>query len=170
MIIIWVHTCALVCTVWCSSTVDCAEYIYKQLHLARMHTSLYYSVTAHPEDGQAWPKHVGATNWEKHLAVLQLTDKKSTAKYWNVVLTVSVARIVSVINSMWTNYLHSSFTVLLCISAATGSTDCTHWHYVHFKFRPTSLFRNMSHRHMLVLTLTQWSWPEFEMNTISLLI
>jgi hypothetical protein len=22
-----------------------------------------YSVTAHPEDGQAQPKHVGATNW-----------------------------------------------------------------------------------------------------------
>ena len=24
-----------------------------------------YFVTAHPEDGQAGPKHIGATNWEK---------------------------------------------------------------------------------------------------------
>jgi hypothetical protein len=42
---------------------DYAEYIYKQLHLVRMHMSLYYySVTAHPDDGQTRPKHVGATN------------------------------------------------------------------------------------------------------------
>ena len=41
---------------------DCGEYIYKQLHLGRMRTSLYYFATAHPEDGQARPKLVGATN------------------------------------------------------------------------------------------------------------
>jgi hypothetical protein len=37
-----------------------------------MHTSLYYSVTAHPDDGQARPKHVGATNGENiyHLCIL----------------------------------------------------------------------------------------------------
>jgi hypothetical protein len=31
-----------------------------------------YSVTAHPDDGQARPKHVGATNWENiyHLCIL----------------------------------------------------------------------------------------------------
>ena len=29
-----------------------------------MHTSLNYSVTAHADDGQARPKHVGAANWE----------------------------------------------------------------------------------------------------------
>ena len=29
-----------------------------------MHISLYYFVTAHPDDGQARPKHVGATNWK----------------------------------------------------------------------------------------------------------
>jgi hypothetical protein len=40
----------------------CGEYIYKQLHLVRMHTLLNYSVTAHPDDGQARPKHAGATN------------------------------------------------------------------------------------------------------------
>jgi hypothetical protein len=51
---------------------DCGEYIYKQLHHGRMHTSLYYSVTAHPDDGQARPKDVGATNWENiyHLCIL----------------------------------------------------------------------------------------------------
>jgi hypothetical protein len=41
---------------------DCGEYIYKQLHLVRMHILLYYSVTAHPDDGQTRLKHVGATN------------------------------------------------------------------------------------------------------------
>jgi hypothetical protein len=37
-----------------------------------MHTSLYYSVTAHPDDGQARSKHVGATNSENiyHLCIL----------------------------------------------------------------------------------------------------
>ena len=51
---------------------DCAKYIYKQLYLVRMHISLYYSVTAHPDDGQARSKHVGATNSENiyHLCIL----------------------------------------------------------------------------------------------------
>ena len=51
---------------------DCREYIYKQLHLGQMHTSLYYSVTAHPDDGQTRPKQVSATNWENiyHLCIL----------------------------------------------------------------------------------------------------
>jgi hypothetical protein len=37
-----------------------------------MHMSFYYSVTAHPDDGQARPKHVGATDWENmyHLCIL----------------------------------------------------------------------------------------------------
>ena len=41
---------------------DCTEYIYRQLHLGQMHMSLYYFVTAHPDDGQKLPKHGGATN------------------------------------------------------------------------------------------------------------
>ena len=28
------------------------------------HLCITYYVTAHPDDGQALPKHVGATNWE----------------------------------------------------------------------------------------------------------
>jgi hypothetical protein len=37
-----------------------------------MHMSFYYSVTAHHDDGQARPKHVGVTNWENiyHLCIL----------------------------------------------------------------------------------------------------
>jgi hypothetical protein len=37
-----------------------------------MHISLYYSVTAHPDDGQTRPKHVGAADREivYHLCVL----------------------------------------------------------------------------------------------------
>jgi hypothetical protein len=33
---------------------------------------LLYSVTAHPDDGQKWPKHVDAMNWENmyHLCIL----------------------------------------------------------------------------------------------------
>ena len=46
---IYIYICVCVC---------------KQLHLGRMHISLYYSATAHPEDGQVRPKHVDATNWE----------------------------------------------------------------------------------------------------------
>jgi hypothetical protein len=37
-----------------------------------MHKSLYYSVTAHPDDGQARQKYVDATNGEniRHLCIL----------------------------------------------------------------------------------------------------
>ena len=37
-----------------------------------MHTSFYYSVTEHPDDGQTRRKRVGATNWENiyHLYIL----------------------------------------------------------------------------------------------------
>jgi hypothetical protein len=37
-----------------------------------MHTPLQYSVTAHPDYGQARPKYAGATKWGKkyHLCIL----------------------------------------------------------------------------------------------------
>ena len=38
---------------------------------ARIFDLLYFG-TAHPDDGQKWPKNVGATNWENmyHLCIL----------------------------------------------------------------------------------------------------
>jgi hypothetical protein len=63
--------------------VDCGEYIYKQLHLGQMHISLYYFVTAHPDDGQAWPIHVDAKNWENihRLCILLVFISKNNMKF-----------------------------------------------------------------------------------------
>jgi hypothetical protein len=36
------------------------------------HRCINYSVTAHSDDGQARPKHVGATNWEKCISFVHI--------------------------------------------------------------------------------------------------
>jgi hypothetical protein len=51
------------------------------------HRCITYSVTAHPDHGQAWPKHVGATNWENiyHLCILFVFISNSYPYLWHAI-------------------------------------------------------------------------------------
>ena len=60
---------------------------------------LLYSVTAHPDDGQKWWKHVGAMNWENiyisfvHFVCFSLIMNDSFVELVTELLNCSVNRI-----------------------------------------------------------------------------
>jgi hypothetical protein len=120
MIIIWTyvvmstHLCTSVCTVWWSSRdflifltltliiniphdMWIVDNIFINIYTLDecTHGCITYFVTAHPEDGQARPKHVGATDWENiyHLCILLVFISNYTTMHGvetiNIILCVN---------------------------------------------------------------------------------
>jgi hypothetical protein len=46
------------------------------------HIVVLRTLTAHPEDSQVWPKHVGATNWENICAFYWFSLVTGFSYFW----------------------------------------------------------------------------------------